>query len=168
MSKIAILMPIFLIVINYPHSLIRQFNNLNDVDWSYQVIADAGGCELEIIATFPPGSSSELSVDEKAEPFIRNIEISEGNSWQLLSSQNRPWIVPECSAQGCHIRYHFLLSEAADLLDDIDYATGKGELIVSEPSFWLIHPANIPTQHTVKLNVTTPPELSFVIGLPSI
>src|SRR5437763_15925958 len=90
---------IFLAVITYgPKQVLTMSHMVND--WHYEVTAGEGARELEIIATFPAGVSSELVIDPQADDFVSDVEIDEGGNWQSLELQDEGWIAPSCASQG--------------------------------------------------------------------
>lgn len=174
MYKLLLMLPILLfLAINLP---MPQFSTPIEAStpkmvaqqWDYKVIIDNNSDDLEVVATFPPGTPAEFNIARKAMPFISNVELAEGDSWRTLSLSDSIWSVPDCPTQGCQIRYRFMLKAAADLLHNTDYAIATTNLLISKPSIWLMHPAQPTKPHTVKLSVTTPAHLSFAIGLPPV
>jgi hypothetical protein len=48
-------------------------------DWAYDVSATAGAKELAVSVYFPAGSESELSLEDGAEPFVRDVATLQPN-----------------------------------------------------------------------------------------
>jgi hypothetical protein len=126
-----------------------------DAGWRYEVTADASARELRVEATLAAGASEELSVDDGAEPFVRDVEVEEGGRWTRVAPRNDSWFVRACHTRGCRLRYRFQLGAAADKLDN-ENAQRFGELTQAPPSTWLLHPLNPPRGVTYRFHVTAP------------
>src|ERR1043166_7769216 len=63
-------------------------------DWHYEVSTGAGAHELSVEGSIPAGLSSELSVNDGAEPYLRNVEILTYGVWQPIPERNLSWYVP--------------------------------------------------------------------------
>ena len=134
----------------------------------YDVTAGGGARELSVEAQIPafPDRAGELSVNDGAEPFVRDVAILSAGVPVAVERRGDSWFAPQCAAHGCRIRYRFALREAADALDDEDRATAYGEVLESPPGTWLLRPLQPPAGATAELNVSTPKELRFAAGLP--
>jgi predicted metalloprotease with PDZ domain len=132
---------------------------------TYEVVAGPGARTLSVDATFAAGSPSELSVDTGAEPFVRDVQIEQAGVWLDVPPQGSSWLAPACTRDGCHIRYQFMLADAAKELDDVELALDHEGTLVSPPSTWLLHPLFENAGRPYRFAVTTPPELSFVTGV---
>ncbi|MCU0685230.1 MAG: hypothetical protein MUF34_23820, partial [Polyangiaceae bacterium] len=134
--------------------------------WRFHVEAGPGARELSIEAEFVRGSPEELVVSEGAEPFVKDVEVERGGVWARVEPRGGSWFVPSCPGWGCHVRYRFLLAEAAASLDDLDLAeVYGGEAFVAPPSSWLLRPLSAVGPGQVRLSVATPPGVAFVTGL---
>lgn len=134
----------------------------------YQVTASAGARDLVIEARLPafPDSDGELSVDDGAEPFVREVAIVSAEGAVPLERRDDSWFAPACAAHGCRLRYRFALREAATARDDEDLARLYGEIVESPPGAWLLRPLRLPAGASAELDVSTPDGLRFVAGLP--
>jgi hypothetical protein len=129
--------------------------------WRYEVVATADARELTVEATLAPGYSEELSVDDGAEPFVRDVAVEEGGAWRAVPERNDSWIVPSCHARGCRLRYRFELSRAAERFGG-DAGERLGSVIQAPPSTWLLHPLHAPPGRDYRVHVTGAPFVSGV------
>jgi len=134
----------------------------------YEVAASAGARELSIEARIPafPDRDGELSVDDGAEPFVRDVMLLSPEGAVRLERRGDSWFAPGCATHGCRIRYRFALREAATASRDEDLAVLYGEIVESPPGAWLLRPLRVPAGATAELIVSTPEGLRFVAGLP--
>ncbi len=132
--------------------------------WRYEVNAGEGARELRIDATIAAGYSSELSVDDGAEPFVRDVAVaSAGGGWRSIAPTRGSWIAPEC-ARGCTLRYRFELDRAAAALSS-DAGDRLGPVTQAPPSTWLLHPLRAPAGRDYRFHVTVPAGVTFVTGV---
>src|SRR3954447_11344347 len=97
--------------------------------WSYRVTAAPHDVrDLTVEAQIAPGFSSELSVDDGAEPFVRDVALQTARGWQKVPPQGTSWLIPACARAGCTLRYRFQLARAADALRN-ETAQRLGEVI---------------------------------------
>jgi hypothetical protein len=135
--------------------------------WRYDVTVAAEARELAVVASFAPGYAEELSVDDGAEPFVRDVAVAvEGGSdgWRAVAPRGGSWFVPGCRRRGCRVRYRFELTRAAAALDS-ETAGRLGAATQAPPSTWLLRPLHPPPGRDYRLAVTTPPGLRFVSGV---
>ena len=134
----------------------------------YQVTAGAAALELVIEARIPafPDGDGELSVNDGAEPFLREVEIISAQGTVPLERRGDSWFAPSCAARGCRLRYRFALREAATARDDDDVAKLYGEIVESPPGAWLLRPLRMSAGASAELSVSTPEGMRFVAGLP--
>jgi len=134
----------------------------------YEVSASAGARELSIEARIPafPDRAGELSVDDGAEPFVRDVALFADAGTVPIERRGNSWFAPGCAARGCRIRYRFALREAAVASRDEDLAVLYGEIVESPPGAWLLRPLRVPAGATAELIVSMPEGLRFVAGLP--
>src|SRR6185295_14557540 len=59
--------------------------------------------ELTVAVTFPPGTAAELSVDDGAEPFVRDVVQDDGRG-HPVEARGTSWFAPACSG-GCRTRH---------------------------------------------------------------
>jgi hypothetical protein len=130
------------------------------VVWDYEVRAVGAPVDsLDVEARFAPGSGDELSIDEDALPFVREVQIAAGTGWQDVARTGSSWVTP-CRASGCRVRYRLALREAAEKLDDVETAVASGDVVTAPPSTWLLHPdATQPGRF--RAHVSTPAGVSF-------
>jgi hypothetical protein len=135
--------------------------------WTFDVAAGPACAELLVSATFPPGVGGELSVNDTAEPFVRDVEIASpgGGGWRAAEPAGTSWLAPACAARGCQVRWRFLLAEAARELDDLDVAKEHGGALLAPPSTWLLRPLEQGEGTPYRLRVATAPGTSFVTGV---
>jgi len=134
----------------------------------YQVTASAAARELVIEARIPafPDLDGELSVDDGAEPFVRDVAIISAQGEVPIERRGDSWFAPGCAARGCRLRYRFALREAATARHDDDLAALYGEIVESPPGAWLLRPLRLPAGESAELSVSTPEGMRFVAGLP--
>jgi len=126
----------------------------------YQFAASARELSVEVrIAPFPD-AAGELSVNEGAEAYLRNVEGT-----VPVERRGDSWFAPACAARGCTVRYRFALREAA-ATDDEDVAALYGDVVESPPGSWLLRPMRLPAEAKAELSVSTPQGMRFVAGLP--
>ena len=131
-------------------------------DWTYEVAAGPEARELSIEAHFPAGSEPELTVDDGAEPFVRDVGVAQGNRWDAVAARDGSWTVPSCRS-GCQIRYRFLLADATKSIRDPDVAIAHQ--CFAPPSTWLLRPSSGPINRSFRFHVTTPPGVAFATGV---
>jgi hypothetical protein len=132
--------------------------------WGYEVVADAHARELAVVADFPVGTHEALSVDDQATRFVRDVALREGDAWRPLASEAGVWRAARC-AQGCQVRYRFLLADAASALDDVNLATAYHGAIEAPPSSWLLRPTQFTRGIAYRFHVQTPEGTSFATGV---
>lgn len=148
--------------------------------WRYEVSEIDGGAVVSVLATFPPGTATELVVQPGAGAFVAGLELAPSSGDQAgewLSARadgggegDRPvhvgdaWGVTAC-ASGCRVRYRFLLRDAAVRTANVDVAAAFGDMYEAPIATWLIHPAVAPEGARFKLHVTTSPGVAFVTGV---
>jgi hypothetical protein len=132
--------------------------------WRYEVSVGPGASELSVEASFPPGTSGQLGIDDEAETFVRDVAVADGASWRTIAGRDGQWPAPSCE-NGCRVRYRFALAEAARALDDVDTAAAHGGAYVAPPSTWLLRPLSGPDGDPFVFHVTTAPGASFATGV---
>jgi hypothetical protein len=132
--------------------------------WTYEVVAGDQASELTIQADFPAGTEPELTIDDGAEKFVRDVNVARGQSWELVTAREGAWLVPGCRS-GCRIRYRFLLAEATKTIADPDVAIAHQGALLAPPSTWLVRPASGPGNLAFRFHVTTPPGVAFATGV---
>ncbi|MEO7114128.1 MAG: hypothetical protein ABI183_27050 [Polyangiaceae bacterium] len=117
---------------------------------------DSEGLELSVSASFPTWTNAELSVTEGAEPFVQDVKVAEHgtSSWRALDRKEGSWFANEC-ANGCDVRYRFLLQRAGQDIDEDDIAMTSRSLSEAPPSAWLLRPMQIFQNAPVHLHVVS-------------
>jgi hypothetical protein len=146
-----------------PPPFIDLAGDSSGTPWSYEVTPGPGASEIAVVATLPPGSPPELSVDTGAEPFVRDVEIERDGAFQALAPEGDSWLAPSCSADGCRLRYRFLLADAAEALNDVGVAAPHGSAFLAPPSTWLLRPLRARGGRPYRFHVA--PGASFVTGV---
>ncbi len=139
--------------------------------WDYRADLDAAAETLAVEARFGPGTSSELSVTEGAEPYVRDVTVqpleADGHAAKAaaLPVQGTSWFLPACPL-GCVVRYRFLLREAAEAIDadDTANALGQGFYEATAPAF-LLHPLVAHEGDLFRLRVRTRAPFVFATGI---
>jgi len=132
----------------------------------YQVTASERELSVEAQVAAFPDRGGELSVNDGAEPFVREVALVEGEAFTPIERRGDSWFAPQCAARGCRLRYRFALREAAEASDDEDVAQRFGSVIEAPPGSWLLRPLRLPEGATAELSVATPAEIHFAAGLP--
>ena len=133
--------------------------------WRYEVTAGAGARELTVEAKIAGGYSDEFSVDDGAEPFVRDVAVSiDGGAWQTIEKKGDSWFAPQCRARGCALRYRFLLERAAEALSS-EAGERLGTVTQAPPSTWLLHPLHATPGRDYRFHVQSPAGLGFVTGV---
>jgi len=135
------------------------------VAWMYEVATGPDANELQVTATLTHAASSELSVSELAEPFLRDVRVERGGEWEAVSPRGTSWFVPECAA-ACRLRYRFdLRSAAAEVVrDSIARRAGDG-VFESPPHAWLLHPLQTHDDDRARFHVKSENGVRFATGL---
>ena len=131
--------------------------------WRYTVTAGDGARELRVEATIAAGYSDELSVDDGAEPFVRDVAVDAGAGWRAVPAKDDSWFAAEC-ARGCKLRYRFELARAAAALSS-EAGQMLGAVTQAPPSTWLLHPLHARPGRDYRFTVATPREITFVTGV---
>ena len=129
-------------------------------DWFYEVRFD--GAELVVEGTFDAHHDSMFSADDDAAPYFRQVEISQGDSWTAVTKVGTSWRAT--CPKGCRLRYRFALKQACTALAEADTAIASGNVFISPPSTWLLHPGGAAQGATFELHVD-PGNAQFVTAL---
>jgi hypothetical protein len=134
--------------------------------WSYEVAASPRGEVLAVEAVFPPGTGTELSVAEGAEPFIRKVLVHEGDRRTAIAAARERWSIPACAA-GCRLSYEVALGEAARAHQERSVARthAGGAALEAPPSSWLLRPLEAPAGIPFRFHVTSAPDDAFASGV---
>jgi len=131
---------------------------------AYDVVAGPGARELRVAARFEGFAGGALSIDDGFERFVRDLEQKRGASWKPLALAGPGATLP--AGEGpLHVRYRFLLAEAAASARDIYTAFAHEGALLAPPSTWLVRPAAVPGGQRYRLRVKAPPGVEFVTGL---
>ena len=133
--------------------------NLPGVVWHYQVRLEAGS-ELAVEGRFEGKNDGVFSADDDAAPFMHHVQVAQGANWLPASKREASWLAP-CSS-GCTIRYRFALRDAARTLAAADTAIASGDVLISPPSTWLLHPRTELKDGDFELPVEPGPGARFV------
>jgi len=133
--------------------------NLPGVVWHYQVRLEAGS-ELAVEGRFEGKNDGVFSADDDAAPFMHHVQVAQGANWLPASKREASWLAP-CSS-GCTIRYRFALRDAARTLAAADTAIASGDVLISPPSTWLLHPRTELKDGDFELSVEPGPGARFV------
>ncbi len=131
------------------------------VVWTFEVKAD-GVEDLAVEATFEPTRADAFAVDD-AMPFAKDVQIAAGATWTPAARRADAFVVP--CAEGCRVRYHFALKEAADSIHDVDTAIRSGDIVFAPPSTWLLHPVSPGPLGRFLLHVDAGAASRFVTGM---
>lgn len=123
--------------------------------WTYALSLSADARELRVQASLSP-NASPLRVDDRTEPFVRDVEVWDGTEWRATGAR------PVCRA-GCSVRYRFLLGDAARAAGDSDVAQSFDGAIVAPASTWALHPRGAAAR-SVRFHGLGPGE--FLSGAP--
>lgn len=132
--------------------------------WRYDVVVDDRVNDLRVEAWFPRGSLADLVVRHGAERFVDKVQVEDTNGWRDVPLRGAARHTPEC-AEGCHVRYRFLLRDAADALRDVDMAVAWGDVVEASPSVWLLHPTLAPAGTRYRFHVRAPRPVIFATGI---
>ena len=136
--------------------------------WSYRVEAGPQARDLRVQAELPPGVPALLGVDHFAHPYLYDLEVSSGGSWQPVTRQGRRWHAPQCQQLGCRLRYRYDLGQAAEQIDRFGFAAFRGGALLAPPSTWLLHPQDYTGDDLYRFSVSMAPGESFTSGVRSV
>jgi len=135
-------------------------------DWDYLVTSSQGAKVLDVSAALTQAASAELSVSERAEPFVRKVQVERRGAWENVEPREGSWMVPDCTS-GCRIRYQFALEEAAKQVGRDPTARRLAEgVFESPPHAWLLHPMQARKDERLRFRVESPSGEQFATGLP--
>ena len=143
---------------------IAQAPGLAAAGWSYEVVASERGETLTVDATFPPGTGTELTVGDGAEPYVHDATVIQGARRTPIPGSRGMWAAPSC-ASGCAVSYRFDLAGAARGNAKRDVAQMHGEAIQAPPSSWLLRPAEIVMGVPFRFHVKSAPGDAFTTGV---
>ena len=132
--------------------------------WRYEVTANPGAIDLAVVATFPPRTDTSMTVADHAEVFLVGVQVRVSGDWVDVRRFGTVWRLPEC-ADGCQVRYRYLLRDAAAALGDVALARQSGGAVLAPPSTWLLRPEHAPPGTTLRFHVTHAPSEAFVTGV---
>ncbi|HYP77576.1 MAG TPA: hypothetical protein VER12_16505 [Polyangiaceae bacterium] len=132
----------------------------SELIWHYRVRFEAGS-ELFVQARFDSETDGVFAIDDELSPYVQKLEIAQGDHFVPVAKRDASsWFVP-CSA-GCSIRYRFALREATESLGQPDTAIASGDVLISPPSNWLLHPGLERRNGEFELEVEPGAEARFV------
>jgi hypothetical protein len=145
--------------------------------WRYEVTVAEAASSLAVDVAIPAGAWGHLEVDDRAQPFLRDVTGSIGDAplaplarvdrtpEELCEDVAPVFALPACPAGGCRLRYRFALAEAADAVERDTVAARYGGAVLSPPSSWLLRPVHTTEEQAVRLHVTAPAGTAFATGL---
>jgi hypothetical protein len=133
--------------------------------WSYEVVASGGVRELSVTASFTGDTDSELTVEDGAEPFVRDVETMGLTGVTRLEEKNRSWFLRGPCRPRCDVRYRYRLLDAARANENVAVAKAVDGAIEAPPSTWLLRPARAMPGTPFRFHVTTSPGDTFVSGV---
>ena len=137
----------------------------NVAEWEYEVTASEDATQLDVTATFARGATSEFSVSEQAEPFVKDLRVEQRGRWETVQPRGASWFLPGC-ARGCRIRYRFELRNAAENVSLDSIAKKLADGVFEAPAHaWLLHPLQAGKADRLRFRVTTTNGIQFVTGL---
>jgi hypothetical protein len=130
----------------------------------YEVSVGEGARELRIEAHLPSPRGEDLAVAPGLGGFLRDVEVEEDGAWRALPAQGEAFRSRACAPGACHVRYRFLLAEAAREERSADSALEYRGVFVSPPSSWLLIPSgDAPLR--CRFRVRAPEGVGFVTGV---
>lgn len=136
----------------------------SNTGWSYEVVAAPRGETLTVDAVFPSGTGAQLTVEDGAEAYVRDVVLHEGDHATPIAASGERWVVPKCAA-GCRISYRFALAEAARGNRERSVAQMHGDAVEAPPSSWLLRPLDPATGTPFRFHVTSAPGDAFATGV---
>jgi hypothetical protein len=130
----------------------------------YDVGVGEGGRELRIEARLPTRGGEDLAVGPGLGAFLRDVETEEDGAWRALPG-GEVFRSRACAPGACHVRYRFLLAEAARAESNADSALEFRGVFVSPPSSWLLLPSGEGARLRCRFRVRTPGGVGFVTGV---
>jgi hypothetical protein len=130
---------------------------------SFEVRAGPRAEVLTVEARFTGGLDGPLVLADGGERFVRDAQVESAGGWQAMARKESGFDVRGCG-RGCHVRYRFLLREAAEVLGDPEAAAAFNAAYVAPPSTWLLHTA-AQSVAGYQLRVTVPDGIRFLSGL---
>ncbi len=137
-------------------------------EWSYEVDVSEDARAIDVVATFPAGSGDAFAIDDDAMPFAERVETHAASetAWRAAPLRDGAWGVP--CANGCAVRYHIRLADAARSLGDADSAMEMRGAVESPPSTWLLRPTTFDLRSTYRFHVVTHGDARFATGVHAI
>ena len=137
------------------------------IAWRYEVTAGEGAQELSIDARFAAGAVASFGLLEACGSFVRDLELEgEDGAYSPVAQGADGWSLEPCAVRDCHLRYRFLLRDAAAAIDDADRAKLHGaDAIESPPGAFLIHPREVGPESSYRFHVTSSRDTRFVSGV---
>jgi predicted metalloprotease with PDZ domain len=132
--------------------------------WSYEVVASPRGETLAVDAVFPAGTGGQFTVEDGAEPFVKDVTLHDGERTTSIAPSGERWTIPKC-ATGCRISYRFALADAARANRERSVAQMHGEAVEAPPSSWLLRPLDAANGIRFRFHVTSAPGDAFATGV---
>jgi hypothetical protein len=131
----------------------------------YEVRVGEGARELQIEARLPSRRGEDLALGAGLGGFLREVEAEEDGAWRAVPERGEVFHPRACASGACHVRYRFLLAEAAREERSADSALEYRGVFVSPPSSWLLVPAGDAARLRCRFRVRTPEGVAFVTGV---
>lgn len=133
--------------------------------FAYDVEAPADGSRTVVVeGTFENARTERLAIASDVAPFVRDVQVRRGDTYQTVYRRGSDWIVPACTSS-CTVRWRVDLGElAAGCGDELDCARRVGDATLAPAMSWLMYP-NPKPDVPVRVRVHTPRAMRFVTGL---
>jgi predicted metalloprotease with PDZ domain len=121
---------------------------------------------VDVDARFASAVGAAFTLEPGAADFASDVHVSvDGASAhdERILPQDGRFVVPQCAAGPCRLRYRVALKDAAVRLDDVDRATDENGLIEAPPSTWLLLPEPL-HEERVRFRMSSPREF-FATGV---
>ncbi|HEY4002243.1 MAG TPA: hypothetical protein VGO93_25445 [Candidatus Xenobia bacterium] len=131
--------------------------------WLYRITAVHGGRMLYVQARIEHPRNRYFSVDDGAEPFLKNAQVYYNGQWHALRPHDNFWRIPAAAGSAAVIRYRYDVDEACRRLDRMGMAQRHGAIFHVCPEIFLLRPCDDePARLT--FHVACPDRTRFVCG----
>lgn len=133
--------------------------------FTYDVETPPDGSRTVVVqGTFEGARTDRLSIGPDVAPFVRDVQVRRGDTYQTVYRRGADWIAPACMTS-CTVKWRIDLGELASACgDELDCARRVGDATLSPALAWLLYPAPKPDV-PVRVRVHTPRAMRFVTGL---
>lgn len=138
-----------------------------DPAWDYHARLSPSAGTLTVEARFAPGDADAFMVDDRCEPFVKDLEVASGGRWRPVPpAPEGGWIVSGAEAHGARLRWSFDLSGAAAHGGRrLSGVRGKGGTWLARSSSFLLRPVEYRPDREARLAMDTPDGLTFLSGI---